>query len=161
MDKQQDSIKYLKEEFPEIYDGVAAMTEKIVETSKQIISETLKKQEFDKALKAAYPNWENTLQSPEFKEFLGEIHELSGVPNYVFIKDAFDRLDSNRVIGIFDIFSKWEPSLRNRPLPSMSVAEAKRQYEKLTEDKVRGRFRGTEADFKKRESELVKIILGR
>jgi hypothetical protein len=161
MDKQQDFIQNLKDEYPDIYDGVAAMTEKAIETSRQVISDTLKKQEFDKTLKEAYPNWENTLQTPGFKQFLGEIHELSGVPNWVFIKDAFDKLDSKRVIEIFDIFSKWKPSLRNRTLPSMSVAEAKRQYEKLIEDKIRKRFRGTEADFKKREAELVKIILGR
>lgn len=160
MDKQQDSIKYLKEEFPDIFDGVAAMTEKAIETSRQVISDTFRKQEFDKALKEAYPNWEKVLQTPEFQKFAQEIHEYSGLPIYVWLKDGFERFDSQRVIRIFDTFFKRRSTLPYRTQSAMSVEEAKRALVKLSQDKVRGKFRGSEADFKKREAELRKIILG-
>jgi hypothetical protein len=157
---KEDSIKTLRDEYPDIYEGVAAMQEKAVQTSQQMISETLKKQEFDKALKEAYPNWEKVLQTPEFQKFAQEIHEYSGLPIYAWLKDGFERFDSKRVIGIFDTFFKRRSTSPNRTQSAMSVEEAKRALVKLSQDKVRGKFRGSEADFKKREAELRKIILG-
>jgi hypothetical protein len=155
MDKET-SIKTLRDDYPDIYEGVAAMQEKAIQT----ISETLKKQEFDKALKGAYPNWEKVLQTPEFQKFAQEIHEYSGLPIYAWLKDGFERLDSQRVIGIFDTFFKRRSTSPNRVQSPISVEEAKRALVKLSQDKVRGKFRGSEAEFKNREGELRKIILG-
>lgn len=157
---KEDSIKTLRDDYPDIYEGVAAMQEKAIQASQQMISETLKKQEFDEALKEAYPNWEKVLQTPEFQKFAQEIHEYSGLPIYAWLKDGFERFDSKRVIGIFDTFFKQRATSPNRNRSPISVEEAKRALVKLSQDKVRGKFRGSEADFKKREAELRKIILG-
>ncbi len=162
MDKQQDQIKYLQTEYPEIFDGVAAMQSQAIETSKQMISETLRKQEFDKALKAAYPNWEAVWYTPEFQRFLRETHEYSGVPYQALFNDAFSKLDSTRVIKLLEYFFKWQSSLQstNRTQATMSVEEAKRQLVKLSRIKAQGKFKGTDFDFRKKEAQLRKVILG-
>jgi len=157
---KEDSIKTLQNDYPDIYEGMAAMTEKAIQTSKQIISEELKREKFYEALGKAYPNWEKVLQTPDFQKFAQEIHEYSGLPIYAWLKDGFERLDSQRVIGIFDTFFKRRSTSPNRTQSPMSVMEAKRALVKLSQDKVRGKFRGSEADFKKKEAELRKIILG-
>jgi hypothetical protein len=163
MDKQQDQIKYLQTEYPDIFDGVAAMQSQAIETSKQMISETLRKQEFDKALKGAYPNWEAIWYTPEFQRFLRETHEYSGVTYQALFNDAFSKLDSARAIKIFEYFFKWGSSLQsgtNRTQPAMSVEEAKRQLVKLSRIKAQGKFKGTDFDFRKKEAQLRKVILG-
>ena len=162
MDKQHDQIKYLQTEYPDIFDGVAAMQSQAIETSKQMISETLRKQEFDKALKGAYPNWEAIWYTPEFQRFLRETHEYSGVPYQVLFSDAFSKLDSARVIKIFEYFSRWKSSLQRttQPQASMSVEEAKRQLVKLSKTRAQGKFRGTDLDYRKKEAQLRKVILG-
>lgn len=157
---KEDSIKTLKDDYPDIYEGVAALTEKAVQTSKQMISEELKREKFYEALGKAYPNWEKVLQTPEFQKFAQEIHEYSGLPIYVWLKDGFEKFDFQRVAGIFDTFFKRRSTSPYRTQSAMSVEEAKRALVKLSQDKVRGKFRGSEADFKKREAELLKIILG-
>jgi hypothetical protein len=162
MDKQQDQIKYLQTEYPDIYDGVQALNSQAIETSKQLISETLRKQEFDKALKAAYPNWEAVWYTPEFQRFLRETHEYSGAPYQALFNDAFSKLDSARVIKLFEYFFNWKssPQSPNRPQSAMTVEEAKRQLLKLSRDKARGKFRGTDLDYRKKEAQLRKVILG-
>ena len=162
MDKQQDQIKYLQTEYPDIYDGVQALNSQAIETSKQMISETLRKQEFDKALKAAYPNWEAVWYTPEFQRFLRETHEYSGVSYQALFNDAFSKLDSARVIKLLEYFFKWQSSSQspNRTQATMSVEEAKRQLMKLSRAKASGKFKGTDFDFKKKEAQLRKVILG-
>ncbi len=162
MDKQEDQIKYLQTEYPDIFDGVSAMQAQAIETSKQMISETLRKQEFDKSLKQAYPNWEAVWYTPEFQRFLRETHEYSGVSYQALFNDAFSKLDSARVIKLFEYFFKWKSSSPspNRPQATMSVEETKRQLVKLSKMKAQGKFRGTDFDFKKKEAQLRKVILG-
>ena len=162
MDKQQDQIKYLRTEYPDIYEGVAALYQKAIETSKQEISDTLRKQEFDKALKAAYPTWEAIWYTPEFQRFLRETHEYSGVQYQTLFNDAFSKLDSGRVIKIFEYFFKWKSSLQspNPTQAAMSVEEAKRQLVRLSMAKAQRKFKGTDFDFRKREAQLRKVILG-
>jgi len=163
MDKQQDQIKYLQTEYPDIYDGVSALQAQAIETSKQMISDTLRKQEFDKALKAVYPTWEAIWYTPEFQRFLRETHEYSGVQYQTLFNDAFGKLDPGRVVKIFEYFFKWRStSLQspNRPQAAMTVEEAKRQFVKLSRDKAQGKFKGTDFDFRKREAQLRKVILG-
>ncbi len=162
MDKQQELIKNLEEDYPDLYSGMLALKEQAIETSKQMITETLRKQEFDKALKAAYPNWEAIWYTPEFQRFLRETHEYSGVPYQALFNDAFSKLDSARVVKLFEYFFKWLSSLQptNRTQATMSVEEAKRQLMKLSRDKARGKFRGTDLDYRKKEAQLRKVILG-
>ncbi len=162
MDKQQELIKNLEEDYPDLYSGMVALKEQAIETSKQMISETLRKQEFDKALKAAYPNWEAVWYTPEFQRFLRETHEYSGVPYQTLFNDAFSKLDSARVIKIFEYFFRWKSSSQspNRPQAAMNVEEAKRQLMKLSRAKAQGKFKGTDFDFKKKEAQLRKVILG-
>ncbi len=142
--------------------GVAAMQAQAVEASKQAISETLRKQEFDKALKVAYPNWEALWYTPEFQRFLRETHEYSGVQYQVLFNDAFSKLDSERVIKIFGYFFGWKSSSQssNRSQATMTVEEAKRQLLKLSRAKAQGKFKGTDFDFSKKEAQLRKVILG-
>jgi hypothetical protein len=162
MDKQQELIKNLEEDYPDLYSGMVALKEQAIETSKQLISETLRKQEFDKALKAAYPNWEAIWYTPEFQRFLRETHEYSGVSYQALFNDAFSKFDSARVIKLLEYFFKWQSSSPspNRTQATMSVEEAKRQLMKLSRDKARGKFRGTDFDFRKKEAQLRKVILG-
>ena len=162
MDKQQDQIKYLQTEYPDIFDGVAAMQSQAIETSKQMISETLRKQEFDKALKAAYPNWEAVWYTPEFQRFLRETHEYSGVTYQALFNDAFSKLDSGRVVKLLEFFFRWKSSLQstNRTQETMSSEEAKRQLVKLSKAKAQGKFKGTDLDYRKKEAQLRKVILG-
>ena len=158
MSKEQDSIKTLQEEYPDIYDAVAAMQERAIQT----LSEKIRKEQFDKTLKERFPTWEATWYSSEFQKFLQETHEYSGLPNHLFLKDAFDRLDSARVITIFDSFFKRRSSLQSSSTaqPTMSVEQAKAALMKLSRAKASGKFKGTEFDFKKKEALLRKIILG-
>ena len=162
MDKQQDQIKYLQTEYPDIFDGVAAMQSQAIETSKQMISETLRKQEFDKALKGAYPNWEAIWYTPEFQRFLRETHEYSGVTYQALFNDAFSKLDSGRVVKLLEFFFRWKSSLQstNRTQETMSSEEAKRQLVKLSKAKAQGKFKGTDLDYRKKEAQLRKVILG-
>ena len=162
MDKQQDQIKYLQTEYPDIFDGVAAMQSQAIETSKQMISETLRKQEFDKALKGAYPNWEAVWYTPEFQRFLRETHEYSGVTYQALFNDAFSKLDSGRVLKLLEFFLRWKSSLQstNRTQETMSSEEAKRQLVKLSKAKAQGKFKGTDLDYRKKEAQLRKVILG-
>ena len=162
MDKQQDQIKYLQTEYPDIFDGVAAMQSQAIETSKQMISETLRKQEFDKALKGAYPNWEAIWYTPEFQRFLRETREYSGVTYQALFNDAFSKLDSGRVVKLLEFFFRWKSSLQstNRTQETMSSEEAKRQLVKLSKAKAQGKFKGTDLDYRKKEAQLRKVILG-
>jgi len=163
MNKEQDQIKYLQTEYPDIYDGVAAMQAQAVEASRQAISDSLRKQEFDKALKAAYPNWEAIWYTPEFQRFLRETHEYSGVTYQALFNDAFSKSDSTRAVKLFEYFFNWKTSLQapNRSqTATMSVEEAKRQLVKLSRDRAQGKFRGTDLDFRKKEAQLRKVILG-
>jgi hypothetical protein len=160
--EKQDQIKYLQTEYPDIFDGVAAMQQQAIETSKQLISETLRKQEFDKTLKAAYPTWEAIWYTPEFQRFLRETHEYSGVSYQALFNDAFSKLDSARVIKLLEYFFKSKSSSPspNRTQAAMTVEEAKRQLLKLSRAKAQGKFKGTDFDFKKKEAQLRKVILG-
>jgi len=158
MSKEQDSIKTLQEEYPDINDAVAAMQERAIQT----VSERIKKEQFDRNLKERFPTWEATWYSSEFQKFLQETHEYSGLPNHLLLKDAFDRLDSARVIKIFDSFFRRRSSLQSasRTQPSMSVEEAKAALMKLSRTRASGKFKGTEIEFRKKEALLRKIILG-
>ncbi len=166
-----DKAKTFQEEFPDIASGVEVMIDdRFKEKSKGredevdwLIDAKLKQREFYKALKDAFPGWQQTWKTPEFQAFLQQVEEdsLSGYPNYVFIEDAFKRLDSEAAIRLFKIFFEGgRKGLTRSSGPAMTVGQARKALKDLATAKAKGEWTGREKEYGEKEAALWRIIDG-
>jgi len=137
------------------------------ERARQNISEVatrVDKDQFEKDLRDAYPNWKEIWRTPEFQAFLAEVDGISGFERYDVIDSAFQRFDSRTVIKAFNVFfgrSRTSPnqasSSRSR---TISIEEARKQLHELGKEKSRGLWKGREKEYAEKERALWKIIDG-
>jgi hypothetical protein len=140
------------------------------------------KEQFEKDLRDAYPNWKQMWGTPEFQAFLTEEDGISGYERYEVINSAFQRCDSRVVIRAFDLFTHKgvgktrEPAIdpnkvKNRisaprssaaPVPTidhqnpnqMNPREARQALANLSANYTKGLFKGTKEDYDKEYKRL-------
>ncbi len=142
------------------------------------------KEQFDKDLRDAYPNWKQMWPTPEFQAFIAEEDGISGYERYEIINVAFQRCDSRTVIRAFDLFTRKgvdrakpagpaiDPNkVKNRisappssaaPVPridnqnpnQMTPGEARKALGNLAANYTRGLFKGTKEDYDKEYKRL-------
>jgi hypothetical protein len=197
-------IKYFQTEYQDIYESTVVLCgrmireemdkferrigDRLAAEEKRVLQS--KKDQFYEALDKAYPEWEKVQASAEFSQFMRETDELSGIPRWQLLNDAYKKFDASRAIRFFDLFyGKVSPSatkttvtpvthpsgekVANRIAPprtttatptgggngnQISSAKAREEYQKLCDLKIRKKV--SEADFKKEEARLMRIMRG-
>ena len=145
---EDPKVKYFQTEYPDIYEGTdivararakeefAKIEPRVREIARSMFKEEIDKldkrvnvleghtvqatrQSFYDALYKAYPDWEAIQASPEFGAFIQGEDELSGIPRWKLLKDAYEKLDAKRAIRFFDLFkgnaSEAEPPVEEKP----------------------------------------------
>jgi hypothetical protein len=141
------------------------------------------KEQFDKDLLEAYPNWKTMWKTPEFQTFLSTIpdDDLSGVERYTHVDDAFQRFDSRTVIKAFDLFTGKKHELKTdtkidqtklarrvvgprssspggipskRTTNQMTSTEAREALAALASKYARGLFKGSREEYDKEYARL-------
>jgi hypothetical protein len=71
-------------------------------------------------------------------------------------------MENNEYVGLPVFRQIRAPGNRSQSIPGYheTVEEAKRRLLKLSRAKASGKFKGTDFDFKKKEAQLRKVILG-
>jgi len=162
---EDPKVKYFQTEYPDIYEGTdivararakeefAKIEPRVREIARSMFKEEIDKldkrlnvleghtvqatrQSFYDALYKAYPDWEAIQASPEFGEFIQGEDELSGIPRWKLLKDAYEKLDAKRAIRFFDLFtgktSEAEQTVEEKPAaapastkPRMTISSKK------------------------------------
>lgn len=200
---KEDYEELKKELDPMIADRIIKLNERVFELARaeaqQSISEVASrvdnkfaltsKEQFDKDLLDAYPDWETMWRTTEFQAHLKEDIPEAGVKRHVFIEDAFAKLNSRRVLKAFDVFTGKkavvkdekkdldENKLNNRlsppsssspggPQPSkkvnqMSPQEARSALVTLSANYSRGRYVGSKEQYDKEYAKLSGLAKAR
>jgi len=194
-------VKYFTTEYPDIYEA----TDALVQVRARAIAKAVFAEEFEKvnrrlsaieqgtvqktkesfyeALNKAHSNWEEIQASAEWSKYLAAPDELSGIPRWQLIKDAYDKLDAVRVIRFFDAFTNKGTSHTASPTASTSKIESRvapgrtqnaspgtggNGAKTVTRDDLRqfyldvsqGKWKGREAEMKKEEARLIRGVTG-
>lgn len=201
---EKDYEEFKKELDPTIADRIIKLNERVFELARteaqQSISEVASKvdskfalsakDQFDKDLRDAYPDWETMWRTPEFQAFGHEEIPEAGVERFVLIEDAFTRGNSRRVLKAFDLFTGKkkaavtedehkvdEGKLNNRLSPpsssspggqqptkkpnQMSPQEARTALVTLSANYSRGQYVGSKEQYDKEYAKLSELAKAR
>lgn len=146
-------LKSFREDFPDIYAGLAAMVKAETESRIGPIERTMlegKREAFDKALDSAVPGWRTMGQDPQWAVWLGGQHY--GKTRLQFLQEASANFDAEAVINLIRDFRLSQGSLARPPANPRHSQEGavtrsfiKAFYDNLSRGKYRGREKEKEA----------------
>lgn len=137
------------------------------------------KQQFDKDLLEAVPDWQAVNVDPAFHAWLAEHDPLSGAMRQELLDDAAKRLDARRVAAIFNAFKgpQKQATTSNQNAPKERVVSPPRggaqqqdkqtepaatvgDLQRLTHEYQRGKWRGRESEFHKLYDQTSRAVYG-
>jgi hypothetical protein len=122
---EDPNVKYLKDEYPEVYKGLEAVAKKIEESANTKIKALTDQFEEEKThtkktdSERFYEDldkvdgWRDINRSDEFNNYLDEIEPLTGFKRRSILTDAYTSLDSSRVKSFFTDFAVRTPRANN------------------------------------------------
>lgn len=165
-----ERIKTLRENFPEVYDGVIGAMDSIVSSNMKMVDERVRaversqQNEFQENLTRQAPDWESTFAHPSWPTWLAQ-KDRYNMPRVEALRAAKERFDVSAVANLVSDF-KRELGLPSAPRPSPGSPSSSNpaaddfipaSYVKtFYEDVARGRYK-----FREKEVEAIRARIDR
>lgn len=116
---QDDSFRFLEDEFPVVYKAVIAGLQKVssatdaklaevksgMDEVKNVTAKTVKDRFYDD-LSREVTDWETINKSPEFQQWVVEKDRYSGLTRHQLLLDAYNNNDAGRAMAFFNDFKE-------------------------------------------------------
>lgn len=186
VDDTDQTIEFLKAQYPDAYPGIEALiAKKAAEVLKPVTDNVnraaaeIKGERYTRELDSKMPNWRDVNNSPEFAAWLKTIDRYTGATKYALLDNAYKQGDSARTLAFFEDFVNTHqppppqsppprqyadtdayPSNSGSPTPSTQEKGIvnRSDIDRFYKDRAQGRFIGTEEDVARIESRFFRAI---
>jgi hypothetical protein len=138
MEEADQTIEFLKAQYPDAYPGIEALiAKKAAEVLRPVTDNVnraaaeIKGERYMRELDSKMPNWRAVNDAPEFAAWLKTPDRYTGATRYELLDDAYKKGDASRTLAFFEDFvSVHQPQQPQSPPPQPSPPQPSppRQY---------------------------------